>query len=63
MTIGDGDSEVFCMKFDPEDRYLACGYGDGMTRIYNCDSGKLSYTLSGLSGNDEMPVTCLSWRP
>jgi WD40 repeat protein len=63
MTIGDGDSEVFCMKFDPEDRYLACGYGDGMTRIYNVDSGKLSYTLSGLSGNDEMPVTCLNWRP
>jgi hypothetical protein len=33
------------MKFDEEDRYLACGYGDGMTRIYNTETGKLSYTL------------------
>jgi WD40 repeat protein len=63
MTIGDGESEAFCMKFDPEDKYLACGYGDGMTRIYNSDTGKLSYTLSGLAGNDEMPITCLNWRP
>lgn len=48
MTIGDGDSQVFYMKFDPEDRYLACGYGDGMTRIYNTDTGKLSYTLADM---------------
>ena len=45
MTIGDGDTQVFAMKFDEEDRYLACGYGDGMTRIYNTETGKLSYTL------------------
>lgn len=48
MTIGDGESQVFSMRFDDEDKYLACGYGDGMTRIYNTDTGKLSYTLSDM---------------
>jgi len=47
MTIGDSSTEVFCAKFDPEDRYIACGYGDGAVRIYNMETGKLSFTLSG----------------
>ena len=63
MTIGDGDSQVFAIKFDEEDQYLACGYGDGMTRIYNTQTGKLSYTLQSLTSADEMPVTCVMWRP
>jgi WD40 repeat protein len=64
MTIGDGDSQVFTMKFDDNDEQLACGYGDGMTRIYNCDSGKLSYTLADYkSESTVMPVTALLWRP
>jgi len=63
MTVGDGDSEVFCMKFDSEGTYLACGYGDGMTRIYNNETGKLSYTLHSYSQDDVLPVTALLWRP
>ncbi len=43
MTLGDSQSEVFCAKYDPEDRYIACGYGDGVTRIYNLETGKLSF--------------------
>lgn len=35
MTLGDSDSEVFSCKFDPTDKYLACGFGDGAIRIYN----------------------------
>lgn len=63
MTVGDGKSEVFCCKFDPEDRYLAVGYGDGMCRIYNNTTGKLSYTLSSLSLDDDKPITAVGWRP
>ena len=63
MTIGDGDTQVYCMKFDEEDIYLACGYGDGMTRIYNTDTGKLNYTLVDMEITQTMPVTCLLWRP
>jgi WD40 repeat protein len=63
MTVGDGNTEVFSMKFDPQDNYLAVGYGDGMVRIYNNETGKLSYTLSTLSSDDDMPITQLLWRP
>lgn len=35
MTLGDGDTQVFCLRFSDNDQYLATGYGDGMTRIYN----------------------------
>ena len=47
MTLGDSSYEVFCAQFDPEDRYIALGYGDGAVRIYNMETGKLSYTLAG----------------
>jgi len=47
MTLGDSSSEVFATQFDPEDRYIACGYGDGCVRIYNLESSKLAFTLSG----------------
>jgi COMPASS component SWD3 len=67
MTLGDSSSEVFCAKFDPEERYIAAGYGDGVVRIYNLETGKLSFNLSSalhLAGSDDsMPVTALKWRP
>lgn len=65
MTLGDSSSEVFCTRFDPEDRYIAAGYGDGCVRIYNTETGKLAFTLSGsqFEMDNDMPVTCLRWRP
>jgi WD40 repeat protein len=51
------------MKFSDNDQYLASGYGDGMTRIYNTATGKLSYSLQNFNTGDDMPVTCLAWRP
>lgn len=67
MTLGDSTSEIFCAKYDFDDKYIACGYGDGVTRIYNLDTGKLAFSLSGslaLHGaQDEMPVTAVKWRP
>jgi hypothetical protein len=35
MTLGDSQSEVFTCRWDPTDKYLACGVGDGAVRIYN----------------------------
>ena len=61
MTVGESSSEVFCAKFDPEDRYVACGYGDGVIRIFNLETGKMSFSLT--SGIEEMPITGLRWRP
>lgn len=66
MTVGESNAEVFCAKFDPEDKYLACGYGDGVIRIFNMETGKMSFSLQGggaFGANDDMPVTSIKWRP
>jgi WD40 repeat protein len=63
MTVGESTSEVFCAKFDPEDRYIACGYGDGAIRIFNLETGKLSFNLASGIAAEEMPVTGVKWRP
>lgn len=63
MTIGDGNTQVYYCKFDDQDELLACGYGDGMTRIYDTQSGKLAYTLADMKSNSSMPITTLQWRP
>ena len=67
LTLGDSESEVFSCRFDPTDKYLACGFGDGAIRIYNTQTAKTAFTLcshldmNGMS--DDMPVTALRWRP
>mmetsp|Transcript_2690 Transcript_2690/g.4538 ORF Transcript_2690/g.4538 Transcript_2690/m.4538 type:complete len:324 (+) Transcript_2690:20-991(+) len=67
-TLQEAHNEVLALKFDPTDKYLACGYGDGAVRIFNTSSGKCAFTLSshvdkfGGSG-DGMPVTGVLWRP
>ena len=63
MTFGDSDAAVFCTRFSGDDKYLAVGYGDGVTRIYNIDTGKLAFTLMGSGGLEEMPVAAVAWRP
>jgi len=45
MTIGDSNSEIFSAQFDPTDKYLACGFGDGAIRVYNTQTGKCAFTL------------------
>lgn len=67
MTLGDSNSEVFTCRFDPTDKYLACGFGDGAIRIYNTQTAKCAFTLCSYvdqyGQSDDMPVTALRWRP
>lgn len=67
MTLGDSNSEVFTARFDPTDKYLACGFGDGAIRVYNTVNGKCSFTLCSLvdayGASDDFPITSLRWRP
>ena len=50
MTIGadskENLGEVYSVKFDPEDKYLAAAMGNGTIQIYNTLSGKVSYSLT-----------------
>jgi len=67
MTLGDSESDVFACRFDPTDKYLACGFGDGAIRIYNTQTAKCAFTLCSYvdqyGQSDDMPVTALRWRP
>jgi len=65
--MGDFNSSCFCVRYDPTDKYIAAGYGDGTIKVYNTLNGKVAYSLyemvdvKGVS--DDMPITNLRWRP
>ena len=38
--LGDVAMETFCVRFDPNDKYIAAGCGDGSIKIFNVFTGK-----------------------
>ena len=79
FTIDDCESEVFTVRYSPDDRFVAAGCGDGTVRVYNAENGRLTYTLNGgkpiltprASGSDKeasilnggLPTTAMRFRP
>ncbi len=67
FTLGDYVHGLYSTKFDPSDTFIAAGYGDGFVRVFNNETGKMSFEFSAHAyahGNiDEMPVTSMRWRP
>lgn len=57
---------MFTVRYDPTDKYIATGYGDGAVRIFNTSTGKCAFTLCAhidpMGRTDEFPVTALRWR-
>jgi WD40 repeat protein len=62
ITISNNTSEVFCVRFSPDGKFLAAGCGDGAIRVFNTDNGHLSYNLQSGS-NVALPTTCIRFRP
>jgi WD40 repeat protein len=62
ITISNNTSEVFCVRFSPDGKFLAAGCGDGAIRVFNTDNGHLSYNLQGGS-NVALPTTSIRFRP
>jgi len=62
ITISDNTSEVFCIKFSPDGKYLAAGCGDGAIRVFSTQTGKLAYNLQAGS-NVALPTTAIQFRP
>lgn len=58
---------MFACRYDPSDKYIACGYGDGAVRVYDSKQGKcaftLCFTINSEGKSDDMPITDLRWRP
>jgi len=65
VTLGDNDSEIFCCRFDKDDKYVACGCADGKIKIFNLETGKMAFLLANpkLDTFEVMPITALRWRP
>lgn len=65
ITLMDTEDEVFCCKYDPTDKYIAFGCGDGAIRVFNLSTGKMAFLLANPKKHEDnqMPVTCLRWRP
>ena len=55
-TLGTTETQTFCVRFCPHDKYIATGCGDGTIKIYNVFTQKLSYTLN-TDMEQPMPMT------
>eukprot|EP00440_Ansanella_granifera_P021627 gb/GFBE01023476.1/.p1 GENE.gb/GFBE01023476.1/~~gb/GFBE01023476.1/.p1 ORF type:complete len:344 (+),score=66.54 gb/GFBE01023476.1/:1-1032(+) len=62
FTLGDGDNEIFCVRFSPDDLYLAAACGNGLINVYNSVTGKLAFVLNAGQEN-RLPTTQVRWRP
>lgn len=61
-TIGSLEQMTYCVRYDPNDKYIAQGCNDGTIRIYNVFTNKQSYILN-TEMEQPMPTTQLRWRP
>jgi len=62
LSDSDADSEVFCVRFSPDDQYLAAACGTGAILVYNALTGKRAFLLNA-GREDKLPTTQLRWRP
>lgn len=62
ITISDLNTEVFCVQFSPDGKFVAAGCGDGSIRVLNGTSGEVSYTLQ-VGSSVALPATALKFRP
>ena len=62
------DATAFCVRYSPDDVYVAAGCADGAVRVFQAPSGRWAFSLSEPSTKLDfegvrLPVTCLRWRP
>jgi len=64
------DSEVncFCVRFSPDDQYLAASFSNGAIHVFDAATGTQEFVLNAPSDQDgplhgSLPTTQLRWRP
>jgi WD40 repeat protein len=61
-------ADCFCVRFSPDDEYLAASFSNGAIHVFNAETGKQEFVLNG-PGESEgtlqapLPTTQLRWRP
>eukprot|EP00747_Dinoflagellata_sp_TGD_P165859 gnl/TRDRNA2_/TRDRNA2_187804_c0_seq1.p1 gnl/TRDRNA2_/TRDRNA2_187804_c0~~gnl/TRDRNA2_/TRDRNA2_187804_c0_seq1.p1 ORF type:complete len:360 (-),score=60.74 gnl/TRDRNA2_/TRDRNA2_187804_c0_seq1:71-1150(-) len=65
FVLNDAEVEVFCVRFSPDDQYLAAACGNGAIRVYNAMTGKRAFLLNDDGGSSvgRLPTTQVRWRP
>jgi WD40 repeat protein len=60
-------SDCFCVRFSPDNQYLAASFANGAIHVYNAETGKQDFILNSAEGKEGMsaplPTTQLRWRP
>eukprot|EP00927_Polykrikos_kofoidii_P002643 TRINITY_DN11061_c0_g2_i1.p1 TRINITY_DN11061_c0_g2~~TRINITY_DN11061_c0_g2_i1.p1 ORF type:complete len:363 (+),score=67.92 TRINITY_DN11061_c0_g2_i1:146-1234(+) len=61
-------ADCFCVRFSPDEQYLAASFSNGAIHIYNAENGKQEFILNDPAGKTEgvtvpLPTTQLRWRP
>lgn len=56
----EGKKELMVSRFGHEDSLIACGYADGLVRVFSANTEKPIYEVSV---KENYPVCALRWRP
>ncbi|KAG8469846.1 hypothetical protein KFE25_006301 [Diacronema lutheri] len=60
-SVGAHSSEVFCVRFSSDSTLVAAGLGSGVVRVYQAQTGRLSYQLT--TSDKGLPSTAMRFRP
>lgn len=60
-VLGEPGTKIYSVKWDAEDKYIACSCENGTVRIFNTRKRKLSYLISSLIPG--VPFSYVKWRP
>jgi len=62
-------TDCFCVRFSPDDQYLAASFSNGAVHVFDAATGKQEFVLNAPSEAEEgklsapLPTTQLRWRP
>eukprot|EP01137_Pigoraptor_chileana_P033053 Opistho-2@23418 len=62
-AFGENGSELFSVRFSPDSLFVAIGCGNGSVKVFNTQTGKLTFILDDKDEQMRLPATCLRWRP
>jgi len=54
---------VFCIRFSPDDNYIAAGFDNGDVKVYAVADHREEYLLKAPAAGSKLPITSLRWRP
>ena len=54
---------MMCGKFAFEDTLVACGYSDGIVRVYNINTENRINEIHTNTTSEKTPVNTVKWRP